>query len=178
MFFCRRAFYQAPMTLMFVLSAHLNYAQDFSTDNSFAIVGVNVIPMDEDRMIEDQTVVVTDGVIQRIGDAATTQIPSGITTIEGNDRYLMPGLADLHVHILHADDFVNYLAWGVTTVMHLGGTGIPGTDILEFRKQIAAGTLLGPNIYTTDRIFDPAQPTLPFSLSRTFIMKYTHTFGG
>jgi len=30
----------------------------------------------------------------------------------------------------------------------------------------------------TERVLDPAQPTLPFSLSRTFIMKYTHTFGG
>lgn len=154
MFFRRRAFYQAPITLMFVLSAHLTYAQDFSTDNSFAIVGVNVIPMDEDRIIEDQTVIVIDGVIQRMGDASTTQIPSGIKTIEGNDRYLMPGLADLHVHLLHKDDFVNYLAWGVTTIMHLGGSGISGTDILEFRRQISAGTLLGPNIYTTDRVFD------------------------
>ena len=153
---------------LIVSPAGLVQAQNDDTDTSFAIVGVNVIPMDEERVLEDQTVIVTDGVIQSISDAATTVVPAHLTRIEGNGRYLMPGFADLHIHLRHADEFVNYLAWGVTTVMHLGGSGETGQQQLAYRESIKNGSLLGPNIYTTGRIFDgdPALPRDAHSLTR------------
>jgi tetratricopeptide (TPR) repeat protein len=153
---CRRAIFQGAIavTLTFLLSAPLASDQAQSSDNSFAITGVNVLPMDENRVLQNQTVIVINGTIEVIGDSASTAVPAEIRIIEGNGQYLMPGLADLHVHILHEDDFVNYLAWGVTTVMHLGGSGISGSDVLRHRNEIAAGKTLGPNIYTTNRIFD------------------------
>ncbi len=147
------------LTFMFTPSG-LVQAQDDDTDTSFAIVGVNVIPMDEERILEDQTVIVSNGVIRSISDAATTALPADLTRIEGNGRYLMPGLADLHIHLRHADEFVNYLAWGVTTVMHLGGSGESAQQQLAYRESIKNGSLLGPNIYTTGRIFD-GDPALP-----------------
>ena len=154
------------LTLMFTLSG-LVQAQDDDTDTSFAIVGVNVIPMDEERILEDQTVIVSNGVIRSISDAATTALPADLTRIEGNGRYLMPGLADLHIHLRHADEFVNYLAWGVTTVMHLGGSGESAQQQLAYRESIKNGSLLGPNIYTTGRILDgdPALPRDAYSLT-------------
>ena len=39
--------------------------------NSFAFLNINVIPMDEERVIADQTVVVQNGRITQIGDSAT-----------------------------------------------------------------------------------------------------------
>ncbi|MEE8078347.1 MAG: hypothetical protein V3T18_05065, partial [Pseudomonadales bacterium] len=51
------------LALMFTPSG-LIQAQDDDTDTSFAIVGVNVIPMDEERILEDQTVIVSNGVIR------------------------------------------------------------------------------------------------------------------
>ena len=120
----------------------------------FAIVNVDVIPMDSERVLEDQTVVVRDGVIQSVSATAATTLPTGLPQIDGSDRFLMPGLADLHVHLRHADELVNYLAWGVTTVMHLGGSGQSGRQQLEYRREIGAGARLGPVIYTTDRILD------------------------
>lgn len=129
-------------------------------DRDFAIVGVDVVPMDEDRVIEDQVVVVIDGNIQSVSSTAATTLPDDIRQIDGSGRYLMPGLADLHTHIRHEEELVNYVAWGVTTVMHLGGSGAPGRRQLDFRERIAKGTLLGPNIYATDRILD-GKPALP-----------------
>ena len=129
-------------------------AQDNDTSTGFAIVGVNVIPMDEERVLDDQTVIVTDGVIQSISDAETTAIPGDLTRIEGNGRYLMPGLADLHIHLRHEDELVNYLAWGVTTIMHLGGSVETGRQLLDYKLQVKNGSRLGPNIYTTERTFD------------------------
>lgn len=126
-------------------------AQD---DGRFAIVGVNVIPMDTDRVLENQIVVVENGVIQSIGDTAATTLPDDTRQIDGTGRYLMPGLADLHVHIRNEDELLNYVAWGVTTVMHLGGSGQSGMQQLQYRNEIRSGRKLGPNIYTTDRILD------------------------
>jgi len=145
----------ALVLLVLILApAGLVLAQDDDTSTSFAIVGVNVIPMDEERVLENQTVIVTDGVIQSISDAATTAIPGHLARIEGNGRYLMPGLADLHIHLRHEDELVNYLAWGVTTIMHLGGSVETGRQLLEYKHQVKNGSRLGPNIYTTERTFD------------------------
>jgi len=154
MFSRRSSFYTTTFALLLLLLAYPSSAQIKPSSSGFAIVGVNVVPMDVERVLEDQTVVVSNGLIQTIGNSATTEIPPGTIVVEGHGRYLMPGLADLHIHLLHEDELINYLAWGVTTVMHLGGSGIPGTDILNIRKQIDAGRELGPNIYTTDRVFD------------------------
>jgi len=162
MSYAAKAHARAVLVLLVLIlrPAWLVHAQDDDTRTSFAIVGINVIPMDEERMLENQTVIVSDGVIQSISDAATTVVPGNLTRIEGNNRYLMPGLADLHIHLRHEDELVNYLAWGVTTIMHLGGSGEAGRRQLEYRESIKNGSRLGPNIYTTDRIFD-GDPPLP-----------------
>jgi len=134
-------------------------AGDEAASQSFALVGVNVIPMDEERVLTDQTVVVIDGFIRIIGAQDQTDVPDGIPTIPGRGRFLLPGFADLHVHIAHEDDLLNYLNWGVTTVMHLGGFGVPGSVLLEHKQAIADGRMLGPSIYTTDRTLDGDPPS-------------------
>jgi len=134
-------------------------ADDAVASQSFALVGVNVIPMDEERVLTDQTVVVVDGFVRIIGAQDQTDVPDDIPTIPGDGRFLLPGYADLHVHIAHEDDLLNYLNWGVTTVMHLGGFGVPGPVLLEHKQAIADGRRLGPSIYTTDRTLDGDPPT-------------------
>lgn len=133
-------------------------AQSGETGTDLAITGINVIPMDEARVLEDQTVIVKNGFVQSISDTATTKVPSGFRQIAGEGRYLMPGLADLHIHLAGEHELIDYLAWGVTTVMHLGGSESTGRNTLEYREQIRNGSLLGPNIYATNRIFDGNPP--------------------
>lgn len=147
-------FIARPIAVLLVLAAFALHPAFAQKSDRFAIVGVDVIPMDTERLLEDQVVIVENGVIQSIGDTASTTLPSGLPQIDGSDRFLMPGLADLHVHLRNEDELVNYVAWGVTTVMHLGGSGESGTRQLQYRDEIRSGTRLGPNIYTTDRILD------------------------
>lgn len=123
-----------------------------------AFVDVGVIPMDRDRLLEHQTVVVEGERIRALGPVATVAVPSGATVVDGAGRYLMPGLADLHTHLRDDGELLCNLAWGVTTVMHMGGSADRGRELLDARQRIRSGEMTGPNIYATERIVDGDPP--------------------
>lgn len=111
---------------------------------------VTVIPMDRERELRDYTVVVRDGRISAVGPARRTSIPAGAQRVDGMGRYLMPGLSDVHVHLYDTDQFINYLAHGVTTIAVLNGS----PAVLRWRNAVHAGALLGPTIYTAGPSID------------------------
>ncbi len=112
---------------------------------------VNVIPMDRERVLERQTVVVRDGRIVQIDPAQNAKIPPGVTRVDGAGKYLMPGLAEMHGHltanylpdVAKADVLFLYIANGVTTVRAMLGN----PEAITTRDAIAAGKLLGPKLY-------------------------------
>ena len=120
-----------------------------------AIVNVNVISMDSERVDAGQTVLVRGDRILAVGAAGELAVPRGAAVIDGAGRYLVPGLTDAHVH-LEGDgtgfgtarpDFGDgplYLAYGVTTVFNLRGTPVQ----LDWRRRVEQGELVGPTIYT------------------------------
>jgi imidazolonepropionase-like amidohydrolase len=114
-----------------------------------AFVHVNVIPMDRERVLENQTVVVKDDRIVQVGSAESVKIPAGLQTIEARGKYLIPGLVDAHVHLESQIEFALYLANGVTTVFNLDGRQAH----LVWRKEVASGQVLGPTIFSTGPIF-------------------------
>ncbi len=124
-----------------------------------AFTGVNVVTMDDDGWLETQTVIVRDGLVAAIGPVDEIAVPSEGVLIDGKGRYLMPGLADMHVHLRHPDEYINYLAHGVTTVMSLGAPTNRSAWIRDDRDEIRKGETLGPNIITTARILDGDPPT-------------------
>ena len=116
-----------------------------------AFVHVDVLPMDRERVLEDYTVVVVDGVIQVVEPSHRVEPPSGARIIEGDGLFLVPGLGDMHVRLpgpeLSPDQLEDvlflFLANGITTVRSL--PGIPSH--LQLKRDIAAGTVLGPTLY-------------------------------
>jgi len=66
-----------------------------------AFVGVNVVPMDRERVIENQTVIVRGDRIAEIGPAAKIKVPADALRVEARGKYLMPGLAEMHGHLPH-----------------------------------------------------------------------------
>ena len=62
-------------------------------------VNVNVVPMDEERVLPAQTVVVVDGRIRAIGPVDAVPVPKQAAIVDGTDRFLMPGLAEMHAHV-------------------------------------------------------------------------------
>ena len=118
-----------------------------------AFVNVNILPMDGERVLPDQTVLVRDGLIQEIGPTEEVRVPRDAFVVDGAGKYLMPGLVDMHVHVMHEDDLLLFAANGVTTVRNMWGMtgaslafGFP--DQLALREAIRAGELFGPAIYT------------------------------
>src|SRR4051812_42412989 len=74
-------------------------AAETSAAEVVAFVNVNVVPMDRERILEGQTVIVRDGRIAEIAPASKAKVPAGALSVDGRGKYLMPGLADMHVHL-------------------------------------------------------------------------------
>ena len=115
-----------------------------------AFFNVNVIPMTEERVLTAQTVIVEDGVITVIGPVDEVPLPDGTEIVDGTDRYLLPGLAEMHAHVPgDADDIDRVLtlfaANGVTTVR--GMLGRPSH--LGLRGELLDGGRFGPRLITS-----------------------------
>jgi hypothetical protein len=140
---------QVTAALVLVASAIFATTAAAQQRGSYAFVNVNVIPMDSERVLADQTVIVQDGRITAVGPAASTQVPAGATRIEGSGRYLMPGLAEMHGHIPGAnvqmaeDVLFLYVAAGATTVR--GMQGHPAQ--IELRQRVRDGDIIGPRMW-------------------------------
>jgi imidazolonepropionase-like amidohydrolase len=77
--------------------------------------------------------------------------------IEGAGRYLIPGLSDAHVHLEYIDDpnvLKLFVANGVTSVRSMDGR----PSILDWRRRVDAGSLIGPRIVTAGPIIDGSPP--------------------
>lgn len=128
-----------------------------------AFTNVNVIPMDHERILRDQTVIVRDGRVVTVGPAATTPVPAGAVRIEARGKYLIPGLAEMHAHIPpppaqppEGYDWDAFRQWtedmlflniaaGITTVRGMLGHA----SHLELRQRVERGELIGPRIWTS-----------------------------
>jgi imidazolonepropionase-like amidohydrolase len=123
-----------------------------------AFVNVNVVPMDAERVLSDQTVIVRGAEIVQVGPAAKVKVPAGALRIDGRGKYLMPGLAEMHGHVPPPQapkEFTEavlfmYVANGVTTVR--GMLGAPGQ--LELRERASRGELLSPTLYLAGPSFN------------------------
>jgi hypothetical protein len=87
---------------------------------TFAFVHVNVIPMDRERVLRDQTVLIKNGKTQAIGSALLAPLGARVIDHLGT-AYLSPGLADMHTHSETRNDLAVYLASGVRAVLQMGG---------------------------------------------------------
>jgi hypothetical protein len=126
-----------------------------------AFTDVNLVPMTGEKIIRDQTVLVEGTKIVAIGASDALGIPQGTPVIDGAGAYLMPGLADMHIHtrqnwedrdIWPVHPLHLYLANGVTTVRDLTPYGSPLTYTLQWRDEIRAGTRDGPTLYTSGKL--------------------------
>jgi len=92
------------------------------------------------------------------------------TWIDGRGKFLIPGLWDMHVHMVFGDWFPRgkevtlplFIANGITGVRDMGGE----LEVLQqWRKEISAGTLIGPRIVMSGPMLDGPEPRFPSSIA-------------
>ena len=115
------------------------------TQSSLAITHVHVVPMDRERVLTDQTVLIVGDHIAEVGPADKVQVSKTATVVDGTGKYLLPGLADMHVHATDEALLPIYLDNGITTVVNMNGS----PSVLALRDKIRKGLVMGPNLYTT-----------------------------
>jgi imidazolonepropionase-like amidohydrolase len=139
----------AVITLLASTSVH---AQQPVT-GTIAFKNVNVVPMDAARVLRDQTVIVENGRIARVGPAASVNAPANATVVDGRGKYLMPGLIDTHIHLVGgtgapgdnvAQELVLLVANGVTTARSLAGNA---ANAIAIRDKVKSGELIGPRLF-------------------------------
>jgi hypothetical protein len=139
-------------------------------DSVVAFVDVTVIPMDRERSLPRQTVVVQGGRIVAIGPSDRVKVPAGGRKVDGRGKFLIPGLAEMHAHIPGGetpDSVVErtlflYVSGGITTIR--GMLGHPRH--LDLRARAARNELLSPTIYTSGPSLNGNSVTTPGAAAR------------
>lgn len=131
-----------------------------------AITGATLIDGTGGPPLANATVVIEGDRFSRIGPATETPPPEGAQVVDARGRFVIPGLTDMHVHVLGPDRWHArlFLAAGVTTVLDLGGQ-LP--DLAALRGAIDAGTTPGPRLLYTGPFLEEGEPYAGFAhLSR------------
>lgn len=167
----RRAFVslQASLWVVFTCVSLAACVTSPARDDAVAFVGVAVVPMDRERVLEDHTVLVEDGRIVAVVPSHEADIPEGALRIDGRGRYLMPGLAEMHGHVPGPDqaDYAHdvlflYLSNGVTTVRNMAGDPWH----LDLRRRLADGEVVGPTLYAASPWLGDEQAGTPEQAER------------
>jgi imidazolonepropionase-like amidohydrolase len=143
--------------LLLLITAPAAFSQQLvdSRQREIVFTGVNVVPMDSERVLENQQVVVKDGKVLAIGK--NPKYGKDALVIDAKGKYLIPGLAEMHAHVppnenleSHKEVLFLFAANGITTIR--GMLGHPSH--LELRAMVNSGEVFGPRFYTTGPSFN------------------------
>jgi len=172
---------ETPTILLVILTAATSGAATRAVDVApYVAVDAPVVALTHVRVVdgtgapakEDQTVVVADGRIQAVGDAARVTAPASALVLDRSGYTVIPGLVGMHDHLYYTASistqrepdnhiaepglFINEtpytaprlsLAAGVTT-MRTTGSVEPYTD-LKVKARVDAGLMPGPRLDVT-----------------------------
>jgi imidazolonepropionase-like amidohydrolase len=137
----------------------VNVRQYVSIDTAIvALTHVRVIDGTGAPARENQTLIIRDGNIAELGDAATVAVPAGAQVLDLSGKSVIPGLVMMHEHLYYptgpgvygnlSESFTRlYLAGGVTS-MRTGGN-LNGYGELGIARAIDRGEKPGPWIDAT-----------------------------
>lgn len=110
-----------------------------------AIEHATVLPLNPDTALTDHTILTAGDRIVWVGPSRSAQVPPHARRLNARGTFVIPGLADMHVHIRGSSDLPRFVAAGITTVRNMNGQ--PAHLVL--RRRVARGEIPGPKIYTT-----------------------------
>src|SRR5215204_3689152 len=122
-----------PIQKKFESAFFTNLAQAVTEKNiaGIAIKNVTVFNAAEGSTFINGTVLIKDNIIEKVGNSTNTKIPAGYKVIDGTNKFLMPGLWEMHGHFF-IDDGPLMMARGVTNLRDMGN----GEELWNLKKRI------------------------------------------
>src|SRR5438874_3594659 len=137
-----------PFFGVLALTAALMSEPRQSTQDSvtLGITDVAVVDVVRGVTLSHQTVLISGNRIVRIGAASHTRVPRGAQALNATGKFLIPGLWDMHSHVLMfgRTSLALYLTQGVTGIRDMGAERFAAAK--AWRDSVAAGQLLGPRM--------------------------------
>ena len=122
---------------------------------------VSVVDVVNGRVLPEQTVIVREGRILKVGPSDQIPAPDDVLEVDGRGRFLIPGLWDMHTHWYEPQALGLFIANGVTGIRMM--LGVPMHH--QWRESISAGKLVGPRMRIASGVFDGPKPVWPRSIS-------------
>src|SRR6266403_437611 len=145
-------------------------AQKPSSDAPLVLSNVTVVDVRTGTLRPDQTIIIEGNHIAFAGPNKSAEYSRHAHVVNGRNLFVIPGLWDMHVHLVFGDWFPDaqeislplFLANGITGVRDMGSE----LDIVQgWRNEIEGGQLLGPRIYTSGPMLDGPKPRFPSSVA-------------
>lgn len=138
-------------------------ACSFNDPADVMVLNAHIVDTETGDIHENRTIEIRDGSITRIHEE-----PPDFTardTVRASGKYVIPGLWDMHVHFRGGEELIRenqdlldlFIDHGVTTVRDAGGDITPA--ILDWKKEIEVGEIVGPRIFTSGPKLDGPDPT-------------------
>jgi imidazolonepropionase-like amidohydrolase len=140
----------------------------FPESRPLALIGGTLIDGTGNAPVRDSVVLIRGQRIEKIGTTASLPVPDGYEAVSTEGLTVLPGLWDLHVHLMYAGHpdsrywFDTYtpqferviipasaeqmLMAGVTSVRDLAA---PPQPILAVKRRVASGEIAGPTLYVS-----------------------------
>jgi len=145
-------------------------AQKHLGEGLLVLNNVTVVDVRTGTLLPDQTVILDRNHISSIAPSKSTKPPRNAPSVNCRGLFLIPGLWDMHVHLVFGEWFPDaqeislplFIANGITGVRDMGSE----LDVVQrWRDEIEAGDLIGPRIYTSGPMLDGPKPRFPSSVA-------------
>jgi len=166
----RSAVHAGILFLMVLLFSESIHAQKPPVDDLLVLNHVTVVDVRTGTLQPEQTVILERHHIASVGRSKPARYPRNAPSVNCRGLFLIPGLWDMHVHLVFGDWFPGaqhislplFVVNGVTGVRDMGSE----LDMVQsWRSEIEAGRLSGPRIYTSGPMLDGPKPRFPSSVA-------------
>jgi imidazolonepropionase-like amidohydrolase len=166
----RFAMHSGILLFAFLFFSTPIHAQKPAAADLLVLNNVTVVDVRTGALQPEQTVILERNLIFSVGPSKLAKYPRNAPSVNCRGLFLIPGLWDMHVHLVFGDWFPSaqeislplFVINGVTGVRDMGSE----LDIVQrWRNEIEAGRLLGPRILTSGPMLDGPKPRFPSSVA-------------
>lgn len=148
------------LLVLSLLFPSLSQHQSRESVTTVVIKGGTLIDVHTGREIRNSLIVIEGNLIKQVGSASEITAPRDAQVIDASNKWIIPGLMDMHAHISGQRNIPLelYLVNGVTTIRDPGGNL---TVLRLARQEIDAGKRPGPRLFFAGNILDGNPPLWP-----------------